>query len=340
MQKEVNREVNVSVKNYSIEFFRFFFMLFICLTHFPGKNVIHLNHAYLAVDFFFIISGLFIYKSNCKQKPLSTFDYTWKKVKRFYPKLVLGCILITLLQPTWLHHIGSLEEIATEWQNVINELCFVMNIGVFGGGKNPPVWYLSSLIFGGAFLYSFLTYNRRLSLRLFFPIVLMILTYIFSNGNNVDLWGVEGWFYRPLLRGVAGMGIGVLLGHFLQFYKDRLSIRFVNITSILSLCGILLILFLENTFDAYIFLFSPFVILSCFYEKSLLYKCTSFQVFGRLGEITFDMLIIHCIIINVYVLVNRYMNLSYSIPILIAYLVIVVCSSFILNRIFKSLKIN
>lgn len=227
-----------------------------------------------------------------------------------------------------------------EWKNCLNELCFVMNIGIFGGGKNPPVWYLSSLIFGGAILYSFLIYNRRLSLRLFFLITLMILTYIFGKGNNVDIWGVDGWFYRPLLRGIAGMSLGVLTGYFLQFYKDRMNIRFVNITSIISLCGILLILFLEDTFDAYIFLFSPFLILSCFYEESLLYKCTSFRVYGRLGKVTYDMLIIHCIIINVYVLVNRYMNLTYSIPILFTYLVVVVCSSFMLNRIFKLLKID
>lgn len=40
------------MKNYPVEFFRFFFMLFICLTHFPGKAVIHLEHAYLATDWF------------------------------------------------------------------------------------------------------------------------------------------------------------------------------------------------------------------------------------------------------------------------------------------------
>ena len=114
------------MKNYPVEFFRFFFMLFICLTHFPGKAVIHLEHAYLATDWFFMLSGLFIYKSACKANPLPTFDYSLKKIKRFYPKLVIGCILITLLQPTWLHNTGSLEQIINEWRNVVNELCFIM----------------------------------------------------------------------------------------------------------------------------------------------------------------------------------------------------------------------
>ena len=85
---------DVKGKNRSIEFLRFFFMLFICLSHFPGRTVIHLNHAYLAVDFFFIVSGLFIYRSSTKDAPPSTFDYTLKKVKRFWPKMVVGCALL------------------------------------------------------------------------------------------------------------------------------------------------------------------------------------------------------------------------------------------------------
>ncbi len=324
------------MKNYSVEFFRFYFMLFICLTHFPGKTAINLNHAYLAVDCFFILSGLFIYKSSCKEHPLSTFDYSLKKVKRFYPKLVIGCILITLLQPSWLHA-GSLNQFVNELRNVVNELCFVMNIGIFGGGKNPPVWYLSTLVFGGAALYSFLTYNRRLSLRLFCLIAFFILTYLFHQGDSLDVWGVEGWFYRPFLRGVAGMCIGVICGYFLHNYKDRISTLFVNITSILSFCGMLFIFFTETTLDAYIFLFAPFVILSCFYEDSLIHKISSFDVWNKLGSITYDMFILHCPIVNAIVLINRRFHLPYTILFLVAYLVIVIIASYLFNRCYAAL---
>lgn len=325
------------MKNHSIEFFRFFFMLFICLAHFPGKAAIKLNHPYLAVDFFFIISGLFIYKSSVKEQPLSTFDFSLKKVKRFYPKLVIGCILITLLQPTWLHNVGSLEQIVNEWRNVVNELCFVMNIGIFGPGKNPPVWYLTTLVFGGAFIYSFLTYNLKLSLRLFFPMVLAILTYIFHQGDSVAVWGVEGWFYRPILRGVAGMCIGVFCGYFLQYYKDRLGLRFVNITSIVSLCGILFIMFAGPTLDAYIFLFIPFLVVACFYEEAWITRVTSSKVWDSFGGITYDMLILHCPIINAIVLLNRYLRIPYSMAFLFGYLLICVAAGFLFNKAYATI---
>lgn len=320
------------MKNYPVEFFRFFFMLFICLTHFPGKAVIHLEHAYLATDWFFMLSGLFIYKSACKANPLPTFDYSLKKIKRFYPKLVIGCILITLLQPTWLHNTGSLEQIINEWRNVVNELCFIMNIGIFGGGKNPPVWYLTSLVFGGAIIYSFLTYNRRLSLRMFFPLVLVILTYIFGQGDSVAVWGVDGWFYRPFVRGFAGMCIGVFCEYFLQNHQDRVSTRFIDITSILAFFGILFLFFSEVTLDAYVFLFSPFLILSCFYDDSLIHRITSYDVWDKLGGISYDMFILHCPIINAIVLINRYLHLPYTILFLLAYLVIVILASYLFNR--------
>ena len=330
------------MKNHSVEFFRFFFMLFICLAHFPGRTVINLNHPYLAVDFFFIVSGLFIYKSSVKERPLSTFDFSLKKVKRFYPKLVIGCVLVTLLQPTWLHNVGSLEQIVNEWRPVVNELCFVMDIGIFGPGKNPPVWYLTTLVLGGAFLYSLLIYDRKLSLRLFFPMVLVILTYIFHQGDSVSIWGVNGWIYRPLLRGVAGMGIGVFCGYFLQYYKDRFSVRFVNITSVLSLCAILFIMFAKNTLDAYIFFFFLFLIVSCFQEESLIYKFTSAKIWDSFGAISFDMFILHCPIIDAIVVINRCLKIPYSVAFLIGYLLICVVSGFIFNKacaaIFKNRK--
>ena len=307
-------------------------MLFICLAHFPGKTAIHLNHAYLAADWFFMLSGLFIYKSACKADPLSTFDYSLKKIKRFYPKLVIGCLLITLLQPTWLHHTGSLEQFVNEWRNVFNELCFIMDIGVFGGGKNPPTWYLTTLVFGGAIIYSFLTYNRKLSLRLFFPLVLVILTYIFGQGDSVEVWGVDGWVHRPFLRGVAGMCIGVFCGYFLQNYTDRVSARFMDITSLLAFIGMLFLFFSEVTLDAYVYLFSPFLILSCFREDSLIHRITSSAVWDKLGGISYDMFILHCPIINAIVLINRHFQLPYTVLFLVAYLVIVIVASYLFNR--------
>ena len=92
--------------------------------------------------------------------------------------------------------------------------------------------------------------------RFFF--MLFILTYIFHQGDSVEAWGVDGWFYRPFLRGTAGMCIGVACGYFLQNHKDSISL-----------------------------LFAPFVVLSCFYEKALLHKCTSNKIWDRFGGIAY-----------------------------------------------------
>ncbi len=134
------------------------------------------------------------------------------------------------------------------------------------------------------------------------------------------------------MRGLAGMCIGVFCGYFLQYYKDRLSVRFVNITSILSLCGILFIMFVETTLDAYIFLFTPFLIVSCFHEESLIYRLTSARVWDSFGAISFDMFILGGPIVDAIVVINRYLQIPYSVAFLFCYLLICVVSGFLFNK--------
>lgn len=70
-------------KKNSIEAFRFLFMLMVCVWHY--KNVAYIAHGYMAVEFFFILSGLLMYFSVSKPNALGVFDYTLRKMKRFAP---------------------------------------------------------------------------------------------------------------------------------------------------------------------------------------------------------------------------------------------------------------
>ena len=61
-------------KKNSIEAFRFLFMLMVCVWHY--KSVACIAHGYMAVEFFFILSGLLMYFSVSKPNALGVFDYT------------------------------------------------------------------------------------------------------------------------------------------------------------------------------------------------------------------------------------------------------------------------
>ncbi len=80
------------------EFWRFIFILFVCLLHFEEDvySRIHIiaNAGYLGVDFFLILSG-FVVAYNHDKKPIkSVMIFAWNRVKRLYPDFLFAIILM------------------------------------------------------------------------------------------------------------------------------------------------------------------------------------------------------------------------------------------------------
>lgn len=53
-------------------------------------------HGYMAVEFFFILSGLLMYFSVSKPNALGVFDYTLRKMKRFAPDCLFLMVFVYL----------------------------------------------------------------------------------------------------------------------------------------------------------------------------------------------------------------------------------------------------
>ena len=82
----------------SIDFFRYFFMLNICLWHLNDQ--LHLlSHGYLAVEFFFIVSGFFLFKKKeGRLKEMTTMQFLIARYKRFYPKYIFAFFITAILK--------------------------------------------------------------------------------------------------------------------------------------------------------------------------------------------------------------------------------------------------
>lgn len=76
------KTINSLHKNIPIEAFRFIFICIICLWH-CRELAPWLNHGYLAVEFYFILSGFLIYNSFKRHPQIGVQDYTLRKIKRF-----------------------------------------------------------------------------------------------------------------------------------------------------------------------------------------------------------------------------------------------------------------
>lgn len=292
-------------KNYCIEFFRFFFMLEIVIWHFKG--VWNTNNGWVAVDFFFILSGMLMYNSVTKSNALNVIDYTWKKIKRFWPTVLICSIPTYILyihwKPSGMPWHWTLDDTVDGISHLVSEQIFVGSTGFLATGWNSPIWYINCLIWGGAIVYSLLRTDLRVAINVYLPIISVLgLTYLYGehSGENrpeVPLWGVKACFFGPMLKAVCEISWGVLLGKLYSMKKESLAKRHVsalNILSILSFVGMIVISMTYNPLNGrYTLVFAPILLLAAFTEQSFFHKCFSSPIWGFLGGITLEMLLAH-----------------------------------------------
>lgn len=137
-------------KNFCVEALRFLFIMQICLWHTCGDAYI-LKHGDLAVEFFFMLSGIFLYKSVSKPNALGSIDYTVNKLKKYLPTILLFFPVLLLFQRDWIPSSWTFDELSKSWNLLVGELFNIGKGGLWGFRLNQPLWYLSVLIMGGGY---------------------------------------------------------------------------------------------------------------------------------------------------------------------------------------------
>ena len=272
-------------------------MLIICCWHNYASSGVF-RHGYLAVEFFFILSGFLIYKSFSKPQAASTIDYTINKFRRFAPEylIVLGYIYLRHLFLPVLA--GNRDFDISFMMKMFPEILMLQDSGFYDGGANAPLWYLCILLVGGGLLYSFFRYNKRLATHVIIPLIcLMGYTYLFGKSPNgsIEVWDVDGPIKATLVRGMAGMSLGILLACIYEKKCDFITKHHYLIDSV-SIVGIIILFFVIITktyYDKYILLFIPPVLLACFNGKSLINKVFKSRIWLLLGGVSFEMLLLH-----------------------------------------------
>lgn len=191
-------------KNYAIEFYRVIATLIICIHHMQGKCGLSIfTHGDLLVDFFFILSGLFLAGSFIREKEHSGSRYFIKRVKRLYPEYLWAAIIAIISYSI----IGKFDV-----NLALPELFMVQNTGLFSGGFNYPCWYLSTLMIAGFLIYEFLKYNKDLFVKIIAPLLVLAgYTFYFVNWSPAFIWSTRGCIYIPMLRCICGMTLGVFI---------------------------------------------------------------------------------------------------------------------------------
>ena len=331
------------MRNKSIDFFRYVFAIEICLWHFLGIRA-YFNHGYLAVDFFFILSGLFLSKSVLKKSHPSVFDYTFIRVKRFYPKLALAVLPLFILAVIKILIVHTPEMISYQIQRILNEYLFIAGFATFKERLNGTLWYINVLIIDGGLLYGLMRLYYKNTIQVFLPLaIILIYTYIL-NLNDGNLHGGEDRAYPfinwGLLRGFAAMSVGIMLNEIIIRIQTFLEyhVKALDIIAFLCFLGIIVISIVKPNYDGYIIVFSCFIIMSCMTNNSIIHRLLKNLNVRWMGEMSLNLYLIHYPICTLcYTLFPRFDIPFYLI--FVSYIVIVHIVAFIFGKLCKHLNI-
>lgn len=335
--------------SYAIDIYKFLLTVGVCLMHYEGIYFSSDNRRfdgfYLAVDFFFVLSGFFLYKSVTTPKYDSAYQYTKKRAIEFMGYNVI-MLMLFILKDIYACVMagGSITEIIVLTfklcMNGVYELLF-LQMFLPSTMYNFPIWYISILLVVGYCMYLWLK-SRKNAVQIM-PIICVV-TYmlLYTYHETIDLHiarDVEGLMYRinpGIFRGGADMCLGVIGYHMLEkrMMRGHIAIRILVLGMMSAIIG----LFPHTTLD---FVF-PFLAMVCIVNEFAIGKSgeASSKLFMYLRKISLGMYFVHVYLI-------RWNNLQLAIFEMAQYnefiarlieLVVIIIGSVILELVITMLK--
>lgn len=221
----------MSRKN-TIDFWRIIFTYMILIFHFetsfPYMKKMGLEPGwYIAVEFFFIVSGYLLYQKACgREGQMSPWRYTLHRYRQIYPRY-LAAFFLTFAVILWIEQPGfdkgALKLLDSYW-----EILGLQGIGLDRGWDyiNPVTWYISILFIAGFLLWFFLTRYREVFLTLIAPVTVMVCySYLYREIGSLNaVMEVEGVFINAaLMRGLADMCLGIFAARLNEKIRTKYS---------------------------------------------------------------------------------------------------------------------
>lgn len=198
-----------------------------------------ISWGFMWVDFFFILSGFFLFYTTNFKTP--TVKFVIKKISRLLPVLLFGLFVFFIL---------SLFDLVY-WQKYINVYAMVLlsNVGLTAKntmGNLHSTWFVSSLFWG----YLFYFYLKQLLNEKWFNFVTVLLTllsYVYCANTTFHPPIVnQNFVCAGMLRAIGGIGFG----YFIHMFIKNNNILCKNILSKLMATfieGYLLVFCVYNT---------------------------------------------------------------------------------------------
>lgn len=194
-------------------FWRVIFTLMVTAIHTNWLN--HHTGWYLAVEYFFIVSGFFMMQHWDKTKQ-SSFSYITDRVLKLWPHQLFSFVVL---------FVWSYRELLENGEGVLNKFVlhlgealpftyFFSNYGATGiSFLNFPVWYISVLLFVSIIFYFIVSRHKDLFCNLLLPVIIVLVyRYFYHYCDSINVAEYEGILMNGFyLRGIGAMACGCLI---------------------------------------------------------------------------------------------------------------------------------
>lgn len=249
---------------YSYDVIKFAAIVAIALMHFNWQSV---PQAYIGVEFCFIITGFFLSKNYATYNENDLLNTVLDRIKGFYPYYVIVMLLTFLLIYKDFHI-----------DKIISALLFFPHIGLAPKIGLGPLWFLGAYTYVFAFyMCLFRLIDDRAKVKYVVGLLVvcsLMLMMKISPAMNIN-YSLEreqfiGFIPFGVARGIAGIGLGFLLGELTDNYNKNPFSKLSAVVEIFSLsCLIYIILHrVSPRFDVIAYVLISILVVSLYYKSS------------------------------------------------------------------------
>ena len=301
-------------KNLTIELARVFFTTVIMLHHFRMySDALPFGGGYMATDFFFILSGVFIYSAY-----QHTDSVTY--IRKRYIRLISEYLPLNLLLMVIYTVVFKLSYNSSVWEIIRENLMLELLVPDSSARFNTPMWYLGYLLIGSLIVCIALrVFHKRFRPRvsimigmipLFLYVVIMA---IHGNGNVYPQYQCVFDIY-PLIRSISGLSIGCFLGYAVVKRSSK-SFSYSFFIILLILLTDIYLLIWVNGYTRYDILVYIFVIINVYVISAHKTEVNNVQIKKMIlliGRSSYCAYIIHFPIARIITAYNIFTNIDWK----------------------------
>ena len=335
---------SIKEENYYIDFIRFLCGLIIMCFHswvFSKEGNSFFINGYLAVNFYFVLTGYLMMNSLDKYKK-ETHLFIWGKIKRLLPGILLTFLVSYIFVYGKSSFFINKANITRMLSNEnIGEL-FQLRIFGYGSSINASWWYISAMLFDLAILYPLAKKFEKKYITYIAPMIILIVLAItnfykisFSSHGAITLIFSNG-FYKGLVYICLG-NISYKLHQIIKFkYKNQKIL--LTIIEIL-LTAIMLYQFYTGIIGSILLAIIMMLLISIsFSGNSLTHKVFKHKIWKSLGNYSFYLYLIHVAIRQYYQRHNTYVYLDMFIKYALTSMLVALIVYIILDIIYPKSK--